>query len=663
MNEVDVQQELVDNLAEQFADECRRGQQPSANDYAERYPSVAEKLREVLPPIALIEQLKRNRRPAAPVAAELWPERIGDYRILREVGRGGMGIVYEARQESLDRRVALKVLPRHSLLDPKRHARFRTEAQAAARLHHTNIVPVFGLFESDGLFYYAMQFIEGQALNDVLAALKQGESARDTQGNHKLTTSPGIADIAAGPSPVGPDCVTRSASSAVKRPPPLPIATSRSAAPDRTNVESPSSAASIPALLPQMVGQRPVRSYWDQVAAIGAQVAEALQYAHDQSILHRDIKPANLLLDPHGTVWVTDFGLAKILERDNLTATGDVIGTLQYMAPESIQGRYDARSDVYSLGLTLYELLTLEAPFNETNPAKLLRLVSDTEPPHPRRRNPAIPRDLETIVLKAISREPAHRYATARALSDDLHRFLDDRPIRARRVAPLERAVRWCRRNRTLAALEAVAIGSLVLAAVVGWLGYASTTRALEGESQRRIEADQATDRAEANVQLSLAALQNLFAALSEQQQSPDGAGAPRRSGPDEPPSPIDWALRGPPNERPLGRQREAGRELPPAAGCPQNTTKSRPACCRPCSNSTNGLPNKTPPILSSSSRRAKPMPAWPTRKHGWAKTKRRSPRTSVRLPFLRRSRPIFPPNHAIRWRACGPSCIGPAGL
>ncbi len=246
-----------------------------------------------------------------------------------------------------------------------------------------------------------------------------------------------------------------------------------------------------------------------------------------------------------------------------------MIGTLQYMAPESIQGQSDVRSDVYSLGLTLYELLTLEAPSTRPTRPSCCGWSASTNRPRPRRRNPAIPRDLETIVLKAISREPAHRYPDGPALADDLHRFLDDRPILARRVAPLERAVRWCRRNRALAALEAVAMGSLLLAAVVGWLGYASTTRALESESQRRLEADRATERAEANVQLSLAALQNIFAALSEQQQQPppDDAGPPGRPGPAEPLRGPDRAARGPaaggPADGFLGLLREAGRDAP----------------------------------------------------------------------------------------------------
>jgi serine/threonine protein kinase len=546
-NNIDTEQELIDRLAEEFSERYRRGQQPSIHEYVERYPSVAEKLKELLPSVALMEQLKRNRRPIGAADEGKRLERLGDYRILREVGRGGMGIVYEARQESLDRRVALKVLPRHSLLDPKRLARFRIEAQAAARMHHTNIVPVFGLFESDGMFYYAMQFIEGQGLDQVLTSLKQGQWARETRrtkGNKKptrkfSTQTQEFTGAKPGLQAEFPAVAARtSAAQPIETGPPV-----------------------TPARLPIAVGQRPVRNYWDQVAAIGMQVAEALQYAHEQGALHRDIKPANLLLDGRGTVWVTDFGLAKLLEHDNLTSTGDVVGTLQYMAPESIHGQFDARSDVYSLGLTLYELLTLETPFEETNPAKLLKLVSDREPAAPRRRNPAIPRDLETIVLKAISRDPNHRYPVARQLAADLRRFLEDKPIKARRVAAIERGWRWCRRNRTLAVLSAVALNSLLLAAIFGCWGYASTVRALKLESQRLSEAKVATVKAEANMQMSLDALQSIFAALAERKKPPappGRAGGPHKPG--GPPQGPQHAAHGP-NGQPPDKEREPGGE------------------------------------------------------------------------------------------------------
>lgn len=577
----DRQQELLDQIAEEFSERCRRGQQPSIQEYVQRFPSLADKLQELLPSVVLMEQLKRNRRPQGAVGANGQRlERLGDYRILREVGRGGMGIVYEARQESLDRRVALKVLPRHSLLDPKRLARFRVEAQAAARMHHTNIVPVFGLFESDGLYYYAMQFIEGQGLDQVLSVLKQGESAKETRGTRRNKKS--TRKITQSKRTLG----------AIRTLDTVP-ADSQPQLPGTP----PAAAVSAPARLPVAVGPRPVRSYWDQVAVIGMQVADALQYAHDQGALHRDIKPANLLLDGRGTVWVTDFGLAKLLEHDNLTSTGDVIGTLQYMAPESIHGESDARSDVYSLGLTLYELLTLQAPFDESNPALLLKMVTEAELPPPRRQNPAIPHDLETIVLKAVSRDPDHRYASARQLGADLRRFLDDRPIKARRVALVERTWRWCRRNRLLAALTIVAGNSLLLAAVLGSIGYATTASALklanqhlaeaklanQRASQHLADAKAATQRAEDNMQLSLGALQEIFAALAERQKpSATKAGSGKGKGD----GPRGGASGGPPEPPPNDHRAvgaggpQDGHKLPPppgAEGGPEHRRREPP--------------------------------------------------------------------------------------
>ena len=428
-----------DRLAEEFAERCRKGESPSIGDYEARYPELAEKIRKYLPTVALMEQLKRGEsRVHGEESARSMPERLGEFRVLRELGRGGMGVVYEAVQESLGRHVALKVI-HHVHLTPKRLERFQREARAVAQLHHTNIVPIFGVGEHAGLPYYVMQFINGSGLDFMLKRWRRGGA------------------------PSGED-------------------------------------------------------RWRSAARIGAQAAFALQYAHDQGILHRDIKPANLLIDEHLTVWITDFGLAKLTGYDDLTASGDVIGTLRYLAPEALRGETDARSDVYSLGMTLYELLTLTPPFGELSPSELLRHVSEGELARPRRFDPLIPRDLETIVLKATAREPIHRYPTAGALADDLRFYLEDHPIRARRATAIEQAWRWSRRNRALAALAATAVGSMFLAAVVGSIGYASTVRAL--------------GKADDNVALSLAVFEELFDKLAPQDNGPPpptGHTSPRR--------------------------------------------------------------------------------------------------------------------------------------
>ena len=193
-------------------------------------------------------------------------------------------------------------------------------------------------------------------------------------------------------------------------------------------------------------------------------------------MLHRDVKPSNLLLDLRGTVWVTDFGLAKAEGTDALTQTGDIVGTLRYMAPERFRGAADARSDVYALGLTLYEMLTLEPAFAAEQRARLIAKVLHEEPPKPRQLDPRIPRDLETITLKAMAREPSDRYRTATELAEDLRRYLGDRPIVARRASAAEQARRWCRRNPALAAATAVVAAALVAVTVLSVL-YAGQQR------------------------------------------------------------------------------------------------------------------------------------------------------------------------------------------
>ena len=212
-------------------------------------------------------------------------------------------------------------------------------------------------------------------------------------------------------------------------------------------------------------------TYWQSVARIGVQVADALEYAHKQGVQHRDIKPSNLLLDTQGTVWVTDFGLAKADDQQNLTHTGDILGTLRYMPPEAFEGKTDARSDVYSLGLTLYEMLAFRPAFDEKERNRLIKQVTQEEPAALGKLNRHVPRDLETIVHKAIDKDPKQRYASAGALAEDLQRFIEDEPIKARRVSPTERLWRWCRRHPARAAASLLALLVLVALATLA-VGY-----------------------------------------------------------------------------------------------------------------------------------------------------------------------------------------------
>jgi serine/threonine protein kinase len=288
--------------------------------------------------------------------------RLGDFRILREVGRGGMGIVYEAEQISLRRRVALKVLPCVGVLHPRQLQRFTTEARAAACLHHTNIVPVYAVGSEHGVHYYAMQFIDGQTL---AALIRQLRSPADQTPEQETIPSP---------------------------PPPRPPAAGAQSLTRRLTLSGGGSGRG--------------RDYYRTVAELGVQAAEALDHAHQMGIVHRDVKPGNLMLDADGRLWVTDFGLAHIQHGDaSLTLTGELVGTPRYMSPEQALARRvvtDHRIDVYSVGATLYELLTLRPVFDGTDRQELLRQIASEEPRPPRRLERAVPAELEVIVLKAL---------------------------------------------------------------------------------------------------------------------------------------------------------------------------------------------------------------------------------------------------------------------
>jgi WD40 repeat protein len=470
-------------LAEDFLRRHRRGERPSPSEYAARHPELAEQIRELFPALLMMEGVRPEPVPlrGAPLK-HVPPLRLGEYRIVREIGRGGMGVVYEAEQESLGRRVALKVLPPGSLGDARHVERFQREARAAARLHHTNIVPVFAVGEEGGTHYYAMQYIEGRPLDDVLRELRKLRAAAD------LAAAP-TSEVVIPDEPAGQPDAPSSADVARS----LWQGSFRSAGPAEGGPAAEPAAAPPTPPAPRPPGSGPAPSssplsnpdspFAKSVAHIGVQVAEALEYAAGQGVLHRDVKPANLLLDVWGNVWLTDFGLAKATGTPDLTRTGDLVGTLRYLAPERFEGRADLRSDVYALGLTLYEMLSLRPAFEGRNQAELVRQITTTDAPRLDRLDPALPRDLVTVVHKATAREAADRYQTAAALAEDLRRFLDDRNILARRAGLLEQAWRWCRRNRALAASLAATVVALVA-------GLAFSLRFALGENEARKKAD-----------------------------------------------------------------------------------------------------------------------------------------------------------------------------
>jgi eukaryotic-like serine/threonine-protein kinase len=397
--------------------EVEAGREVDVETLIEANPAIADRLRDCLGILQAVGQVTNPQTLRDHEATEGWTP-LGDYRIIRQVGRGGMGIVYEAEQVSLGRRVALKILPFANALDPPQLARFKLEAQAAAQLHHANIVPIHAIGSERGVHFYAMQFIEGRTLDDLIGDLRRSES---TEGSSK---------------PPRPD-------------PTLPEA------PDET---------SSPSTLPSNRG----RAYFRAVAELGIQAAEALDHAHRLGIVHRDVKPANLMLDDRGHLWITDFGLARVQSSPGLTSTGNVLGTLRYMSPEQALARreiVDHRADIYSLGATLYELLTLRPVFEGRDRPELLLQIERDEPRPLRRLAASIPPDLETIVLKALAKEPSQRYATAKDLADDLRRHLDHRPIHARRPTAWQRVAKWVRRHQaaTASAMVALLISTIVL--------------------------------------------------------------------------------------------------------------------------------------------------------------------------------------------------------
>jgi hypothetical protein len=375
-------------ILDQYLADLQAGRVPDRQQLLAEHPDLAGMLDSCL---AALDFIHRAGHPTAGV-----PAMLGDFRIVREVGRGAMGVVYEAEQLSLKRRVALKVLRFGGPTDAEALQRFQREAQTVARLHHSNIVPVFAVGCEQGVHYFAMQFIDGHSLAAVAEHARQQHCPLDAR----------------------------------------------------------------------------------EVARWGQQAAEALAYAHQRGVIHRDVKPSNLLLDPEGVLWLSDFGLARRLDEAALTATGVLLGTPRYMSPEqaaALRVPVDHRTDVYSLGATLYELATGRPVFDADTPQRVLAQIAEAEPVPPRRLRPDVPRDLETVLLKCLAKEPAQRYPSAQDLADDLRRFGNSEPIRARRTPMLTRLKRWAGKQRSGARAATLAVLTTLLlfgVAVFAWLSY-----------------------------------------------------------------------------------------------------------------------------------------------------------------------------------------------
>jgi serine/threonine protein kinase/WD40 repeat protein len=540
-------------ILESFLARLRHGERPSIKDYAERHPELAERILEVFPPLAEMELAGMaanaslhsaarageppgatedqgiESRPADAVRASGF-ERLGDYRIVREIGGGGMGIVYEAEREALHSKVALKVM-HPKLRNRSDYLRwFLREARAAAGLHHTNIVTVFDYGQHDGVCYYAMQYIAGHSLDEVLEDVKrlkrEAERASRIDGNGDLShtrerpleaTEPNVPASASDLRSVTVGLVTgvfRSRPRASTE----SLAAALAGAVDSTHAMPPAGTDATPGAAPGFsladpAGGAPPTSapsglsfapssswsgksslrYQREIARIGAQVADALDYAHKRKVIHRDIKPHNILLDALGNAWITDFGLAKLKEEGNQSSSQAFAGTLRYMAPERLQGKSDGRDDVYAVGATLYEFLALRPVFEASDPHQLLSKIEHDPPASLRHVDRQIHPDLAAIIARALAKDPADRYATAAELRDELRRFIEGRPVKTRPVPAYAQFWRWCKRNPWLAAANIAAAAVTTILAI----GMSLAARYYRDYSQRLATAVEEKGRSE----------------------------------------------------------------------------------------------------------------------------------------------------------------------
>ncbi len=455
---LDVDPRLIE-LSRLYLAALRAGKNPRREEYLARYLDLPEKASDYLEGIEMAFSLEQaNVKPGMRTLDQpdsKQGEPIGDFRIGRELGRGGMGIVYEATQISLGRQVALKVLPFAAALDQRHRKRFLLEAQAAAQLHHQNIVPVYAVGCERGTHYYAMQLIDGEPISAKL--FDESESA--------------ATDLA------------------------------RSTIKSRADMTLRQSCVSDVSL------HKSRQTRYQRIAALVADAAEALEYAHSCGIVHRDVKPGNLLLDVRGKLWITDFGLAHITSGEHVTQTGEMLGTMRYMSPEQASGSrgvIDHRSDVYSLGATLYELLTGEPVFNGGDRQTLLNQVLHSDPRPLRQIDRATPEELETITLKALRHSPSDRYQTAQEFADDLHRYLNEMPIAARNPTLVDKTRKWMRRHPTtvLSMLFALTFAMILFAVATAVVAH---QKSLTQQSLLQAERRLATAQAAADEMISLA--------------------------------------------------------------------------------------------------------------------------------------------------------------
>ena len=387
----------VEVLASQFVDELRAGHKPSVDNYARRYPAHADLIRESFPVLAILEQARIQNEAAAirKNMPETFPfSRLGRCELLCELGRGGMGVVFQAREADSGHIVAVKVLPWRVSVVPEWQRRFEEEARTTAKLRHRNIVPVFRFGQEHGYCYYVMQFVNGIGLDVIIKRLGEVDGVIYQDEIERMESA----------QPAG--FVTSMAMPAIQTMAQVEDATE----PRRKKLTSRS---------------------WKSFTQLAIQATQALRYAHSHKLLHNDIKPGNLLLDSGGRVWITDFGLSGPMQSPDGKPENRLMGTLRYMAPERLVGIHDARSDIYSLGITLYELVTLTPAFVSKNEEAMVAMILEDTPVNPRKLVTDIPRGLETIILNCISKHPPDRYPSADALLVDLLKFSRDQRIRS----------------------------------------------------------------------------------------------------------------------------------------------------------------------------------------------------------------------------------------
>ncbi len=495
----------IARLLDEFTDQLNAGQQPDLEAFLAQHSELAEALRPVLETLQSVFDISQSGDMPLGPSDRSEPsgteKRLGDFRILNELGRGGMGIVYEAEQISMGgRKVALKVLPFAAMADEKRLQRFRNEIRAAASLDHPNIVSVYSVGEERGVHFYAMQLIRGQSLAVLI------EQLRDLrQQQHSLSAGSMSAVLSASVSK-GSGHFCESGSVVYKH-----DAQASESEPDLHSLASRACWTPSSDTIPEVRGLVstngiPRRSeFFQSVAELGIQAAEALDHAHQQGVVHRDIKPANLMIDAKAKLYITDFGLAQMEENVGITMTGDIIGTLRYMSPEQALGKrvvVDHRADIYALGISLYELSITEPAFNGENRATLLKQIAFQEPRRLRQIERSIPRDLETIIHKAIAKNPDERYFSAQELADDLKAFRDNLPITAKPPSIVDRCSKWTFRNQGLV----LAIAAVVLLTTIG-LAISNSliasqrnaaNAARDGEKKHRDEAEKQAEIAKA---------------------------------------------------------------------------------------------------------------------------------------------------------------------